>query len=150
MAGSVCGLMLADMGADVVKVEKIAGADDSRRFVPPDVAGESAAFMMMDRNEPAAISSEHRRENEHDDTDHDDKESQSRNPCGAECPRRRYRAGEMALCDRPDRAACRRAGASLARGDACRGRVDSRSFAVPIAGSPKVQDSRHLSGRLLD
>jgi len=50
MAGPVCGLMLADMGADVIKVEKIAGGDDSRRFVPPDIAGESAAFMMMNRN----------------------------------------------------------------------------------------------------
>ena len=33
MAGPVCGLMLADMGADVIKVEKPSG-DDSRRFVP--------------------------------------------------------------------------------------------------------------------
>ncbi len=50
MAGPVCGLMLADMGADVIKVEKAAGGDDSRRFLPPDIAGESAAFMMMNRN----------------------------------------------------------------------------------------------------
>lgn len=50
MAGPVCGLMLADMGADVIKVEKIPGGDDSRRFVPPEVDGESAAFMMMNRN----------------------------------------------------------------------------------------------------
>jgi len=50
MAGPVCGMMLADMGADVVKVEKIAGGDDSRRFVPPAIEGESAAFMMMNRN----------------------------------------------------------------------------------------------------
>jgi crotonobetainyl-CoA:carnitine CoA-transferase CaiB-like acyl-CoA transferase len=49
MAGPVCGLMLADMGAEVVKVEKIAG-DDTRRMLPPDVNGESAAFMMMNRN----------------------------------------------------------------------------------------------------
>ena len=48
MAGPVCGLMLADMGADVIKVEKTTG-DDSRRFVPPEVGGESAAFMMMNR-----------------------------------------------------------------------------------------------------
>lgn len=50
MAGPVCGLMLADMGADVIKVEKIKGGDDSRRFLPPDIQGESAAFMMMNRN----------------------------------------------------------------------------------------------------
>jgi len=50
MAGPVCGLMLADMGADVVKVEKLAGGDDTRRMLPPDIHGESAAFMMMNRN----------------------------------------------------------------------------------------------------
>ncbi|MEM9764409.1 MAG: CoA transferase, partial [Pseudomonadota bacterium] len=49
MAGPVCGLMLADMGADVIKVERPQG-DDSRRMVPPSIAGESAAFMMMNRN----------------------------------------------------------------------------------------------------
>jgi crotonobetainyl-CoA:carnitine CoA-transferase CaiB-like acyl-CoA transferase len=49
MAGPVCGLMLADMGADVVKVEKLSG-DDTRRFLPPDIKGESAAYMMMNRN----------------------------------------------------------------------------------------------------
>lgn len=50
MAGPVCGLMLADMGADVIKVEKCPGGDDTRRFVPPEIEGESAAFMMMNRN----------------------------------------------------------------------------------------------------
>lgn len=50
MAGPICGLMLADMGADVVKVEKIATGDDTRRMVPPEIEGESAAFMMMNRN----------------------------------------------------------------------------------------------------
>ena len=49
MAGPACGMMLADMGADVIKVEKPAG-DDSRRFVPPAIEGESAAYMMMNRN----------------------------------------------------------------------------------------------------
>lgn len=49
MAGPACGMMLADMGADVVKVEKPDG-DDSRRFLPPDIEGESAAYMMMNRN----------------------------------------------------------------------------------------------------
>jgi crotonobetainyl-CoA:carnitine CoA-transferase CaiB-like acyl-CoA transferase len=50
MAGPVCGLMLADLGADVIKVEKVPGGDDTRRALPPDVAGEAAAFMMMNRN----------------------------------------------------------------------------------------------------
>ncbi len=50
MAGPTCGLMLADMGADVIKLEKVPGGDDSRHFLPPDIDGESAAFMMMNRN----------------------------------------------------------------------------------------------------
>ena len=49
MAGPVCGLMLADMGADVVKVERLPGGDGTRGFLPPDVSGESAAFMMLNR-----------------------------------------------------------------------------------------------------
>ena len=48
MAGPVCGLMLADMGAEVIKVEKLDG-DDTRRTVPPALEGESAAYMMMNR-----------------------------------------------------------------------------------------------------
>jgi crotonobetainyl-CoA:carnitine CoA-transferase CaiB-like acyl-CoA transferase len=68
MAGPVCGLMLADMGADVIKVEKPDG-DDTRRFVPPDIAGESAAYLMMNRNkrgialnlkQPEAVAALHR------------------------------------------------------------------------------------------
>ena len=68
MAGPVCGLMLADMGADVIKVEKPTG-DDSRRFLPPDINGESAAYMMMNRNkrgialnlkDPAAVAVLHK------------------------------------------------------------------------------------------
>ncbi len=50
MAGPVCGLMLADLGAEVIKVEKVPGGDDTRRTLPPDIDGESAAFMMMNRN----------------------------------------------------------------------------------------------------
>ncbi|MDH5488270.1 MAG: CoA transferase, partial [Gammaproteobacteria bacterium] len=44
MAGPVCGVMLADMGADVIKVEKVPDGDDTRRMTPPTVDGESAAF----------------------------------------------------------------------------------------------------------
>jgi crotonobetainyl-CoA:carnitine CoA-transferase CaiB-like acyl-CoA transferase len=54
MAGPVAGLMLADMGADVVKVEK-PGGDDVRGSVPPTIAGEPAAFMMMNRNKRGVV-----------------------------------------------------------------------------------------------
>jgi crotonobetainyl-CoA:carnitine CoA-transferase CaiB-like acyl-CoA transferase len=50
MAGPTCAMLLADMGADVIKVEKIPGGDDARRMAPPAIAGESAAFLMMNRN----------------------------------------------------------------------------------------------------
>lgn len=50
MAGPVCGQLLADMGADVIKVEKVPGGDDTRRMVPPEIEGESAAFMILNRN----------------------------------------------------------------------------------------------------
>ena len=50
MAGPTCTLMLADMGADVIKVEKVPGGDDTRRSVPPTVGEESAAFLMMNRS----------------------------------------------------------------------------------------------------
>ena len=50
MAGPICGRMLADMGADVIKVEPVAGGDATRHFRPPDLDGESAAFMMLNRN----------------------------------------------------------------------------------------------------
>jgi crotonobetainyl-CoA:carnitine CoA-transferase CaiB-like acyl-CoA transferase len=50
MAGPVCGRMLADMGAAVTKVERVPGGDTARGFLPPDIDGEPAAFMMMNRN----------------------------------------------------------------------------------------------------
>ncbi len=43
-------MLLADMGADVIKVEKVPGGDDSRRMVPPTISEESAAFLIMNRN----------------------------------------------------------------------------------------------------
>jgi crotonobetainyl-CoA:carnitine CoA-transferase CaiB-like acyl-CoA transferase len=50
MAGPTCGMLLADMGADVIKVERIPEGDDTRTYSEPSVNGESAAFMMMNRN----------------------------------------------------------------------------------------------------
>ena len=50
MAGPTCGLLLADLGAEVIKIEKTSGGDDTRNFLPPDINGVSAAFLMMNRN----------------------------------------------------------------------------------------------------
>ncbi|HYF59466.1 MAG TPA: CoA transferase [Burkholderiaceae bacterium] len=50
MAGPTAGMMLADMGAEVIKVEKIPGGDDSRAYREPRVNGVSAPFMILNRN----------------------------------------------------------------------------------------------------
>lgn len=50
MAGPTCTLMLADMGAEVTKVEKLPDGDDTRRTIPPKIGDESAAYLMMNRS----------------------------------------------------------------------------------------------------
>ncbi len=50
MAGPTCGMMLADMGADVIKVEKLPAGDDSRGYREPQINGVSAPFLILNRN----------------------------------------------------------------------------------------------------
>ncbi len=50
MAGPTAGMMLADMGADVVKIEKLPGGDDTRAYREPRINGASAPFLVMNRN----------------------------------------------------------------------------------------------------
>ena len=49
MAGPFCGLQLADLGADVVKVENPDGGDMTRQTAP-HLGGESANFALLNRN----------------------------------------------------------------------------------------------------
>ena len=55
MAGPVCGRMLADMGADVVKVEPPGTGDPTRAFAPPRMGDAAAAFVMMNRNKRGIV-----------------------------------------------------------------------------------------------
>jgi len=55
MAGPFCTMLLADMGADVIKIEKPNGGDDIRRSGPPFINGESAAFMGINRNKRSIV-----------------------------------------------------------------------------------------------
>jgi crotonobetainyl-CoA:carnitine CoA-transferase CaiB-like acyl-CoA transferase len=55
MAGPTCTLMLADMGADVIKIEKSPDGDDTRHSVPPKVGDEAASFLMMNRNKRGIV-----------------------------------------------------------------------------------------------
>ena len=55
LAGPYCTMLLADMGADVVKIEKPNGGDDTRRMGPPFIEGESAAFLAMNRNKRSVV-----------------------------------------------------------------------------------------------
>ena len=48
LSGPFCGMQLADMGADVIKIESPQG--DSIRGAPPFVEGEGAPFMLWNRN----------------------------------------------------------------------------------------------------
>ncbi|MEJ2744120.1 MAG: CaiB/BaiF CoA-transferase family protein [bacterium] len=50
LAGPYCTMILADMGADVIKVEQPGKGDDTRQFGPPFQDGESAYFLSINRN----------------------------------------------------------------------------------------------------
>ena len=50
LAGPYCTMLLADLGADVIKVESPGSGDDSRNWRPPAWNGQSAAFLACNRN----------------------------------------------------------------------------------------------------
>jgi crotonobetainyl-CoA:carnitine CoA-transferase CaiB-like acyl-CoA transferase len=50
LSGPYCTMMMADMGAEVIKVEIPGKGDDTREFGPPFVNGESTFFMSINRN----------------------------------------------------------------------------------------------------
>jgi crotonobetainyl-CoA:carnitine CoA-transferase CaiB-like acyl-CoA transferase len=50
LSGPYCTMLLADMGARVIKIEQPGKGDDTRAWGPPFVEGESAYFLSINRN----------------------------------------------------------------------------------------------------
>src|SRR5436309_5647314 len=50
LSGPYCTMLLADMGARVIKVEQPGKGDDTRAWGPPFLDGESAYFLCVNRN----------------------------------------------------------------------------------------------------
>jgi crotonobetainyl-CoA:carnitine CoA-transferase CaiB-like acyl-CoA transferase len=50
LAGPLCTMVLADLGADVVKVERPGAGDETRSWGPPFVADDAAYFLSVNRN----------------------------------------------------------------------------------------------------
>src|SRR4051812_13429223 len=50
LSGPYCSMMLADMGARVIKIEQPGKGDDTRAWGPPFLDGESAYFLSINRN----------------------------------------------------------------------------------------------------
>jgi crotonobetainyl-CoA:carnitine CoA-transferase CaiB-like acyl-CoA transferase len=50
LAGPLCTMVLADLGADVVKIERPGTGDDTRQWGPPFIEGDAAYFLSLNRN----------------------------------------------------------------------------------------------------
>jgi crotonobetainyl-CoA:carnitine CoA-transferase CaiB-like acyl-CoA transferase len=50
LAGPYCAMLLGDLGADVIKVERSGDGDQARGWGPPFLEGESAYFLSINRN----------------------------------------------------------------------------------------------------
>lgn len=50
MAGPYCAALLADLGADVIRIERVGGGEDRLHQYPVDAEGTAASFLALNRN----------------------------------------------------------------------------------------------------
>jgi crotonobetainyl-CoA:carnitine CoA-transferase CaiB-like acyl-CoA transferase len=91
LAGPYCAMLLGDLGADVIKVERNAGGDQSRGWGPPFVGTESAYYLATNRNKRSIIL----------DYNH---------PLGSEILQRLLASADVFLCNQPSMSSLQRRG----------------------------------------
>ena len=91
LAGPYCAMLLGDLGADVIKVERNAGGDQSRGWGPPFVGTESAYYLATNRNKRSITL----------DYNH---------PLGSEILQRLLASADVFLCNQPSMSSLQRRG----------------------------------------
>jgi len=91
LAGPYCAMLLGDLGADVIKVERNAGGDQSRGWGPPFVGTESAYYLATNRNKRSIVLN----------YDH---------PFGSEILQRLLATSDVFICNQPSMNSLRRRG----------------------------------------
>src|SRR5258705_13503935 len=91
LAGPYCAMLLGDLGADVIKVERIGCGDRSRGWGPPFVGTESAYFLASNRNKRSITLN----------YDH---------PVGGEILQRLFSGADVFICNQPSKVWLQRRG----------------------------------------
>jgi len=91
LAGPYCAMLLGDLGADVIKIERPGVGDQSRGWGPPFVGSESAYFLGANRNKRSvALNYDH--------------------PGGTEALRKLIAAADIFICNQPSLASLKKRG----------------------------------------
>jgi crotonobetainyl-CoA:carnitine CoA-transferase CaiB-like acyl-CoA transferase len=91
LAGPYCAMLLGDLGADIIKVERNEGGDQSRGWGPPFIGTESAYYLATNRNKRSITL----------DYDH---------PLGREILQRLLSTADVFICNQPSKLSLQRRG----------------------------------------
>lgn len=122
LAGPYCAMVLGDLGADVIKIERPGVGDQSRGWGPPFVGSESAYFLATNRNKRSiALNFDH--------------------PTGTEILQRLLARADVFICNQPSLASLQRRGIDAAALRAKHPRliycaISGYGFSGPKAGLP--------------